>query len=93
MNALIQNHSEWDRGYYFSGSQPYSKDVPSIFLGANGLCNLKTVYYTGEKGYYWTTEQVGAYGGTALLFTASNVYYEGINAFDYYCSVRCVKNK
>lgn len=93
MEALIQNHSEWNSGYYFSGSRPYSKGVPSIFLGARGLCNLKSVYYTGERGYYWVSDSVGAYGGVTLEFYDSYIYFSGQNAFDYYCSLRCVQEE
>ena len=47
--------------------------------------------YYGEEGYYWSSESVGAYGAKCLKFSSSMVTSEGLNAFEYGASVRCVQ--
>jgi hypothetical protein len=94
---LVKNHSEFNNGYFFTGSQPYSKDIPQIKLAANGRVywpedsDRESYQYKGEKGFYWSSDRVGAYGGYALELSATGIYTSGINLFEYGCSAHYVK--
>ena len=63
MRDLARNHSEFthenrQRGRWFSGSKPYSANVPSIFLSATGQMSSGGSYIKmrGVYGIYWTSE-------------------------------------
>lgn len=94
--SLYANKSEFDSGYYFSGSQPYSEDVPRVWFAARGReywgedADDAVHQYYGTKGYYWTSQSVGAYGARAMVFDSVSARYEDLNAFEYLCYVRCV---
>lgn len=95
---LVKNRSEFNNGYYFSGSQPYSEGMPKIKLAANGRVywpedsDRESYQYKGEKGYYWSNERTGAYGGYALELSATGAYTTGLNLFEYGCSAHYVKD-
>ncbi len=95
---LVKNRSEFNNGYYFTGSQPYSDGIPQIKLAANGRVywpedsDRESYQYKGEKGYYWSNERTGAYGGYALELTKIGVYTTGLNLFEYGCSAHYVKD-
>ena len=94
--GLAANRSSFDKGYYFSGSKEYGTG-PSVRLGALGRMqwgedsDKERLQYYGEEGYYWSSESVGAYGAKCLKFSSSMVTSEGLNAFEYGASVRCVQ--
>ena len=95
---LVKNRSEFNNGYYFSGSQPYSEGMPKIKFAANGRVywpedsDRESYQYKGEKGYYWSNERTGAYGGYALELSATGAYTTGLNLFEYGCSAHYVKD-
>ena len=95
---LVKNRSEFNNGYYFSGSQPYSSSMPKIKLAANGRVywpedsDRESYQYKGVKGYYWSNERTGAYGGYALELSATGAYTTGLNLFEYGCSAHYVKD-
>lgn len=95
---LVKNRSEFNNGYYFSGSQPYSEGMPKIKLAANGRVywpedsDRESYQYKGDKGYYWSNERTGAYGGYALELSATGAYTTGLNLFEYGCSAHYVKD-
>ena len=92
--SLVTNRSEFSSGCWFSGSQTYSENAARIWLDASGIEQLRdsgeVVRYEGTKGYYWSSEQTGAYGARALCFTNASAYIEDLNKAEYYCKVRCV---
>jgi uncharacterized protein (TIGR02145 family) len=94
--SLSVNRSSFAGGYYFSGSKAYAEGVPCVWFTASGREYLgedaddSVVQYKGSEGYYWSSEMVGAYGAYALVFDRDGVRQEGLNAFEYYSSVRCV---
>ena len=95
---LVKNRSEFNNGYYFSGSQPYSEGMPKIKLAANGRVywpedsDRESYQYKGVKGYYWSSERTGAYGGYALELSTTGAYTTGLNLFEYGCSAHYVKD-
>ena len=98
LDQLIKNHSEFNNGYFFTGSQPYSEDMPRIKLAASGRVywpedsDNESYQYKGDRGYYWSNDQVGAYGGYALEFSKTGAYTTGLNLFEYGCSAHYVKS-
>lgn len=70
-NKLKSNHSGWISslsmlgycGYYFSGSKPYTSEVPRIFLPAAGSLNYNKGVASGrgDGGNYWCSNTDGNY--------------------------------
>ena len=98
LEKLAKNHSEFDGGYYFTGSQTYNEDMPRIWLPASGLVQWpedsdnEYYRYNGERGFYWSSERTGAYGAYALEFSESGAYSSAHNLFEYGCSAIYVRN-
>lgn len=96
--ALTANRSSFNNGYSFSGNMEYGAS-PSVRLEALGRMqwgedsDKERLQYYGEEGYYWSSESVGAYGAMCLKFSSSIVTSEGLNAFEYGASVRCVQSR
>lgn len=96
--GLAANRSSFNSGYYFSGNKEYGTG-PSVRLSALGRMqwgedsDKERLQYYGEEGYYWSSESVGAYGAMCLKFSSSIVTSEGLNAFEYGASVRCVQSR
>jgi uncharacterized protein (TIGR02145 family) len=96
LSALTENYSDWtnnsdgQRGIFYSGINPYHKDVPQIFLPAAGqITNEGKSTGRAYGGYYWSSLPF-ATEGYMLGFYTSNVvigYHYMANGY----SVRCVQ--
>ena len=94
---LMNNYSSWttnvsgQSGYWFSGSNSYSEEVPRIFLPAAGLINydLGNADFRDVAGYYWSSCPYDILA-SHLFFESSTVYIiENLRAYGR--SVRCVQ--
>ncbi len=88
---VIKNHSsETQRlgisthGFWFSGSQPYSDSVPSVFL------NKQKGY---AQGYYWSGDNDGSAYAPCLFFNSYDTYEVRNCQRTERHSNRCVKDK
>ena len=101
LNELITNCSSWatdaagQSGYWFSGSNSYTSEVPQIFLPVAGFL----VYDSGGsgrgfQGVYWSSRPYIYYNsgkGYCLGFTCSYIKMGSGDRDDGY-SVRCVQD-
>lgn len=99
ISNLKRNASGWlsstsilgKRGYSFSGSQPYTSDVPQIFLPATGSLNYTNgkAGGRGNEGNYWCSKTDGTYS-CYLYFDYSIIQTNGSVGRAQGYSVRCV---
>lgn len=93
--SLISNYSDFTtyngvKGRWFSGSENWSNEVPSIFLPASGhLDKDNKPEYKETIGWYWSSTMRTIYT-YFLRFDERSVDYSSTNGTAYY-SVRCVK--
>lgn len=99
LDELLRNHSSWtvdalgQAGYWFCGAKPYSKDVPQIFLSANGALDSQdcTNREHGRWGYYWSSTS-STYDSYNIAFSEDFITSEMSTAYRA-CgfSVRCIR--
>ena len=98
LKMLMKNHSSGvsddmgHNGYWFSGSNVYTDDVPQVFLWKAGYRRSSdgNAYSRGSYGYYWTSSS-DSYNADVLCFYGSNHVYMSNEDFAYGLSVRCVQ--
>lgn len=98
--SLSTNHSHWTvndeiTGYWYSGSTPYSEDVPQIFLPTSGMRTEDGISKDRcSEGYYWTSGQeyheIEIREVLGRMFNTSSDEIKPKSCFNAY-SVRCVK--
>lgn len=99
--CLSQNYSQFTemtdkgpKGRWFSGSKPYSTDVPRIFLPAAGIRDANGVCGGRDKyGYYWSSRHAG--GECLIWHLKLDDYSAEVNPHAYPHEgypVRCVKD-
>lgn len=98
LKGLTANQSsgienEGQKGAWFSGTNPYSADIPQVFLPSSGerLGKSGETRYRGSIGCYWSSNYNGDYANYIVM--ASNVpavgyYTQRSNGY----SVRCVQD-
>ena len=93
LSDLTANKSSFNEGYYFSGSVPYSSTAARVWFPANGRIlfgddeDNDVVGYVGTQGFYWSSE-----AHKLLELTEWGATSSELSAFEYGCSVRCVKD-
>ena len=98
LKMLMKNHSSGvndnmgHSGYWFSGSNVYTDNVPQVFLWKAGYRRSSdgNAYSRGSYGYYWTSSS-SSYRADILCFYGSNNVYMSSESFAYGLSVRCVQ--
>ena len=97
LELMYQNHSSFttngeQMGYWFSGSSPYSSDVPQVFLPAAGRRSYSKgkAKDRGYYGLYWSS--TSDYPVTKRFRFYDDNFGTGSNCRAYGLSVRCVQD-
>ena len=97
LELMYQNHSSFttngeQMGYWFSGSSPYSSDVPQVFLPAAGRRSYSKgkAKDRGYYGLYWSS--TSDYPVTKRFRFYDDNFGTGGNCRAYGLSVRCVQD-
>ena len=98
LDGLCQHSSPWttesdQRGYWFSGSNTYSDNVPKIFFLAAGrlFSSSGSAEFRGFAGYYWSSCPNDEYQyGIFFYSNYVSLDFGGTRAYGY--PVRCVQD-
>ncbi len=102
LQALYKNSSDWTtegglQGVWFSGSKPYSEDVPAVFFPAGGYKKGGELRYFEERGCYISGLRGGYNNNSSIAVCFEKKYFIDIrteyNSLDYMGSLRCVMNQ
>lgn len=102
LEALYKHTSDWTtvdglQGVWFSGSKPYSEDVPAVFFPAGGCKKDGELRYFEEWGCYISGSRGGYNNNSSIVACFEKKYFIDIrteyNNLAYMGSLRCVMNQ
>lgn len=99
LKELRQHYSEWtineegQNGFWFSGTNAYTEDVPQVFFPAAGNRYYADglAYNRGFSGNYWSSSPTSPYSSSLYFLIESVEENDTSTSRAYDISVRCVK--